>query len=427
VDENRHWTTKGFQDLSHYSNSVLVFGPNNLSLENTSSSVDGGEEGKVKMLYDLVFDGIYDEKVKSFLCVEVRRGSSLDLGCWHNSNYHESRQRGSLEFWYFVPEGLVYDEIILARRSLCLPGSVLSLEDEPIESHLLWEVVLHSNGSIKFRTQSGSLTSLANVGSKSRTNKDDSSEVSESESDASCGFYQGWNHICVTFNSRNKLHSVSQVSLILKGILVASSLLTFDCPGLDLHRNVNSKNIDETLDRTFLLFGLGARSGFRMTELRYWACERSVDDTRMMMYEYLSAAETRRKLHVKIRNKNVRPKPSAVNSSLVPPRNSRVFEDANIFSSAIALTSQQSDDIVWTESIDYKSTLKEDASISNKFECAGESNKEAGLNPIRWSIQVSYSYELSKYMKTSIASAIVRGPNATNHFGGNTGGFPLER
>lgn len=431
MEDNRHWTSNGLQDLSNYSNRVLIVGPSNLSLENTTSSVDEGEEGKVKMLYDVVFNGVYDQKDKSYLYIEIRRGSSLDLGIWHNSNYHQSRQRGSLEFWYFCPQGLVYDEIILARRSICHAGiGVQALMAQPKEGHLLWELVLQSNGSIEFRTKSGSLTCAANADKiKARDDIDDESEVSGSESDVSCGIYQGWNHICVTFDSRNKSESISQVSLIIKGFLMASSPVSFDLPGLGIDQNANSKNVDEILDRTFLVFGLGAHHGFRMTELRYWACERSVDDTRMMMYEYLSPAETRKKLHVKIRNKNVRPKPS-VNSSLAPPRNSRVSEGPGCFNPTALIenttTSQQSD-IIQAEKKGEKTNLKDDQA-NEVFECASEENVDlrtalTSYNSIPRSINVNFSEELSKYIKTSIAAAIVRGPNATSHFGGNSGGF----
>jgi len=442
VDQDRSWIESGFQDLSQYNNSVLVLGQENLTLQDTSSGVDEGENGKAKLLFDLVFDGMDAKRARSFLCVEVRRGSSLDLGCWH---YHETRQRGSLEFWYYCPERLVYDEIILARRSVCIAGkSAQSLADEPIENHLLWELVLQSNRCIEFRTQSGALSCSTIIRPNTSQNDNDyDSDESGSGNDFQRSVYQGWNHVCVSMNSRNCSESVSRVSLIVKGALMATSALRFDLPSLDIHNNLSNKSIDEILDRTFLLFGLGAHSGFRMTELRHWACERSADDTKMMMYEYLSVAETRRKLQVKIRHKNVLSKPGLVShNSLAPPRPFRISETTNGLNPTStftpienSFTTQQTGKNL-VDANECASIVNKDAPICTTFQrteekCSDEPVGHIGdMNPITSSMEVKCSYALSKYMKTSIVTAIVRGPSATNHFGGNSGGLPchsLER
>jgi len=57
------------------------------------------------------------------------------------------------------------------------------------------------------------------------------------------------------------------------------------------------------MKRTIYLFGLNAVPDYRRTEVRLWSCERNEDDIKMTMYEYLCAAETKKKSKVKIRNK----------------------------------------------------------------------------------------------------------------------------
>jgi hypothetical protein len=50
--------------------------------------------------------------------------------------------------------------------------------------------------------------------------------------------------------------------------------------------------------------GLNHGAGFRLTEIRVWACERTAEDTPSMpVYEYLTCAEAKKKVKVKISNK----------------------------------------------------------------------------------------------------------------------------
>ena len=55
--EESTWKSEGLIDISPYDNRALVVGnPAHFSLHQSTSSVDEGEPGKVKSLYDLVFD-----------------------------------------------------------------------------------------------------------------------------------------------------------------------------------------------------------------------------------------------------------------------------------------------------------------------------------------------------------------------------------
>ena len=76
------------------------------------------------------------------------------------------------------------------------------------------------------------------------------------------------------------------------------------------------------MKKTIYLFGLNAVPDYRMTEVRLWSCERNEDDIKMMVYEYLCAAETKKKFKVKIRNKRGEDTPAAKPSTgglLSPP------------------------------------------------------------------------------------------------------------
>lgn len=82
------------------------------------------------------------DSIKEWLgrCQPFKLGN-LDTGILHSSA-NESRQKFSLEFWYFLPED-IDQEIVLTRRSICFPR-------EPVESlcriseqdRLLWELVV---------------------------------------------------------------------------------------------------------------------------------------------------------------------------------------------------------------------------------------------------------------------------------------------
>jgi hypothetical protein len=420
ADEDRNWLTRGLQDLSPYGNRILIVDPINFSIEATTSSVDEGEEGKVKILCDLVFSPMngLTQNYDNFIYAEVLRGGSLDTGIWH-SNQHESRQRGSLEFWFYCPPGLVYDEIILARRSACPRGeTVQSIIHAPKERHLLWELALKSSGSFEFRTLSNAISCPV------KPHNDEDSSTSDSEhSESSRVSYQGWNHMCVTFNCKNQPESQCQVSLIVKGFLMVSSSLLISLPDLN---DRNSSNADYVLKRTYLQFGIGACNGFRMTEIRHWACDRSAEDTRMMMYEYLTPAEIRRKLHVKIRQKNSRLISSASNQ-LAPPRSSKVSDVTQL---SVENLDVLDNTMPRSEVSDVSHLCTNECSIDSRTQSNHMNETMAIATDIgsekssdNRGAHIYRVYDLTNFMKPKIAAAILKGPSATNHFGGCSGGL----
>ena len=72
-------------------------------------------------------------------------------------------------------------------------------------------------------------------------------------------------------------------------------------PEIDDDDLESSATLNDLLQKSYVVFGLNNPAGFRMTELRIWACQRSEDDTKAMMYEYLNAAESKKKFKVKIK------------------------------------------------------------------------------------------------------------------------------
>lgn len=114
--------------------------------------------------------------------------------------------------------------------------------------------------------------------------------------------------------------------MYMKGIKVASTVAYIVPRGLDENELADTTAIDEAMKKTVYLFGLNAAATYRMMELRLWSCERSKDHIKMMMYEYLRAAVTKKKFKVKIRNmrgddpKAIKPPP--VGSLLSPPKES---------------------------------------------------------------------------------------------------------
>jgi hypothetical protein len=73
-------------------------------------------------------------------------------------------------------------------------------------------------------------------------------------------------------------------------------------PGLEGNEIDDSNMLDDAMKSSAYLFGLNAVADYHITELRMWCCEREEDDIKMMMYEYLRAAEMK-KFKEKIRNK----------------------------------------------------------------------------------------------------------------------------
>ena len=79
-DEDPRWEEEGIADITKYNNTAIIVGnKTSFSFEESKSSVDEGESGKVKALYDLVF-GKSGVGQASALAIPARRGGSLDLG-----------------------------------------------------------------------------------------------------------------------------------------------------------------------------------------------------------------------------------------------------------------------------------------------------------------------------------------------------------
>jgi hypothetical protein len=110
-------------DLTTYANKATLLGQSEeYFLKPTSSSVDEGEPGKVKLLFDFVFDGPKEGQGPAGLLVDAPRGSSFDIGMLHGDVY-DARRRCSLEFWFHLPIAeSVTDETVLARRSVTSEG-----------------------------------------------------------------------------------------------------------------------------------------------------------------------------------------------------------------------------------------------------------------------------------------------------------------
>ena len=116
-NEDLTWKEEGLLDLSPYQNKAQIVGdPEMFRLEQSTSSVDEGEAGKVKSLFDLVFGGKGVGKA-SGLALPAKRGGSLDIGVLHGKD-REARKKCSLEFWYHVPEEKQDSDVVLVRRTL---------------------------------------------------------------------------------------------------------------------------------------------------------------------------------------------------------------------------------------------------------------------------------------------------------------------
>ena len=486
-----------------------------ISLEATTSSADEGEAGKVRLLYDLVFDEDVDRNISSGMLIEVNRGSSLDVGLLHGPE-HDTRQRCTIEMWYHLPSSIV-DEVVLFRRSSSSDDDDLSkvciasaIED------MIWELVVMPNGKLEFRSNSGStMASICenndpnqprNGKAIQRQDGDDlSNEVSENglvrwqKEDG----YGGWNHICLIFNSRSQMKVTDcSVTLMMKGIVVASSVISFVPPGLDVAQSMEMDDINEAMGRTALMLGLGAPTGFRITEVRVWSCKRSEDDVKMMMYESLRAAEIKKKFKVRIRNRQSPSKHLAAGSGLIAPLKTgkvvRLNEPDKGKKASFAPPAADSKKKInkkdkmdeANESQDVVSPQKDNFVFDASFEFSKEAGTVEEINPSRESVDGAFtnfgtnafmehafttsdnphtdapadksitfvglsptndasvdleiqgsitpddsitsiqsllfeiSPPLSKQVRNSAAAAIIRGPPATRHFGGNRGGLP---
>jgi hypothetical protein len=496
ADEDSIWRTDGFADLSKYHHTARLYGlAESTVLEPTTSSVDEGEAGKVKLLYDLVFNEACDPDRASGLLLEVKRGGSLDVGVLHSSS-NEARKRCSIEMWYHLPTSRgVTEEIILMRRSFTSTGDDLSklcLAHE--KESFLWELALVPGGVLEFRTSGGSVVkSSKSSGSQEKDGSSSDGEKNKGlvswERDGGIG---GWNHVCLILSSRGQASFTDcSVSILMKGVKVASSMVSMKLPGVEDEALSDMSFINECMNRTALMFGLNPTKGFRFTEVRVWSCERNEDDLKMMMHECLREAETKKKFKVKIRNRRAAPKGGT--GMLAPPKHAETRKGL-LFPPALGGVKQTASggDATKSPSTDFefkssfaadfgnKAESKDDALSPSPVRAAGQEkalfgafgddpleldpkidqpNKNSGalfgdtnafagppyddttgssgeeLVNVNTSysetpdmeITIDISVALSKQVRGSAAAALVRGPPATRHFGGNRGGLTKNK
>jgi hypothetical protein len=305
---------------------VAIVGNTDLiEIEESTSNVDQGEPGKVKGLYDLVF-GYCEPTMGSGLAIKANRGDSLDIGFLHDETCI-SRKKCTIEFWFYLPsKKIVLHDIVLARRSFGEDGDDMKkILLASYNAASLWQVVLRSNGEIVFNTHAGSEVRSSFV-LQARLLEEEYTEDNDELTELA-GF-QKWNHICLVFSSMGLDVNSVKVAIYLKGVQVATDQV-------HIYSEEKGAHFNDLMQKSQLVFGLSHCEGFRMTELRVWACERSQEDIASYLYEYLSAAEQKKKFKVKISGKNnkgshigkgiglVPPKPVSGNqklAGLVPPR-----------------------------------------------------------------------------------------------------------
>ena len=466
-DEDIAWRNDGLSDLSPYQNkAVLVGDAESFSLQPSTSGVDEGEPGKVKKPYDLVFNKS-GHRHSSGLAIAATRGGSIDVGVLHSPD-RQARQKCSIEFWFYLPSReSIADELVLARRTMgpsaddfSMVGMVTNKES------VLWELILRRSGELDFRSCAGS--SLL-----SSSNYDDADDSDDEKADLD--IFERWNHVCIVLSSKGQEGIANcKVSLYMKGTEVAADVVSMMPPGIDENDLDNAGKVDEIMQKSHLLFGLGHGAGFRMTEIRIWACERSADDTKSFLKWYLTAAEKKKKFQVKIKNKRgggttlgkggFLPPPKS--GGLAPPKGGLPLPKTMCMSLApapqktslsLAPSSQKEPEKFSLapppEAEELKLSEREtDSGFDTSFGAFGVSEEKPIATPLQADgpgppnppavieadeeIEQTPSAEsaaatlwdsalpLSQQIRSSAAAALIRGPPATRHFGGNRGGLP---
>lgn len=497
-DEDSPWRNEGLGDLSPYQNKAVVVGDSeSVSLQPSTSSVDEGEAGKVKTLYDFVFEKSGDG-VASGLAIAAARGTSLDVGVLHRPD-KTMRHKCSIEFWYYLPpsENVPSDMVLVRRTRGDLADDLTKVCLASDSESVLWEVRLRSTGELEFRSCGGGsfVSSQKYVPPKTDPSAPDESDEEPKER-VDLAKFGKWNHLCIVLATRD-MEDITKcsASLYMKGEEVASATVSMVPTGSD------ELDADALMQKSYVLFGLNHGPGFRLTELRVWACERSAEDTQSFLYEYLTAAEGKKKFKVKISNKNkgggnklgkgtflAPPKGGAGmlaapkgSGSVVPPRGMLAAPKAaglappkslglapaagtglappgrislapppkaeEKFSLAPPPAEKQEVDIAASNAPVQTPTAatfgfdefgagfgveqptsqltREESILQSESPMAVESAQdEAGEDeemPITlWDTAIP----LSQQVRSSAAAALIRGPPATRHFGGNRGGLP---
>lgn len=476
------WRDEGFSDLSKYElKAVLVGCKESATLAESTSSVDEGDPGKVKPIFDLIFSesGVGEAHA---LALPASRGGCIDVGLMHGPE-HPARQKLSLEFWFWVPED-VSTSVVLARRSFGSSADDLDTVCRArSKSCALWELLMTAAGEVEFRTVSGASISS----SPKPPSEDDDGPLSTLN-------FGSWNHICLIMKQESTMKS--KVNLLVKGDSVCEKMLDFKPPHFEEDDFDGASALDSLLEKSHLLFALDHPANFRMTELRVWATERDDDDVRTMMTEYLEAAESKRKFRVKIKKKGGNegggkitfgaPKGLlAPKGGLVPPKGGLVPPKAGGLTPPRALAPPKGAlaPPPGEEKSPPKGLLAPPKGSDTPEKLGSPSNEpnfgfgaEAGASPAFGGdafgsfgtptteaspigtafasgfgdvgamgsfdtagdeyddedmIEISPLWDsaipLSEQVRSSAAAALIRGPPATRHFGGNRGGLPDYR
>jgi hypothetical protein len=504
-NEDPTWKEEGIADITKFGNTAVIVGKvDSFMFEESKSSVDEGESGKVKALYDLVF-GQSGVGQASGLAIPAPRGGSLDIGVMHGPD-QTSRQKCTMEFWVWVPAS-IKKEIVLVRRTF---GS--SADDfETVckangKGNFLWELGLLKSGELEFRT-------IAGKSVKTKAEKKDDNKNEEDDTPTSSIHFSRWNHICIVLKQESITSAA--VSLFARGTKKTNSKsLSFSPPGFEVDDFHGASALDPKLEKSHLVYGLDHPKDFRMTELRVWALARKDDDIKTLMTEYLECAEIKRKFRIKIKKKiggkagtigllspkskgllappgGLRPPSNTPakgrllappggttggrKSLLAPPKSSgkqetpatakpeNLFGDDGFGTSSFSSFGASAAPAVQTDSMEPVSFGDDFGSAfdSNFDEDAMQSTPDKSLDKIPFEpdreiidsedidpptsddddveedldeeeeIEISPLWEsaipLSKQVRTSAASALIRGPPATRHFGGNRGGLPDYR
>ena len=456
MDEDCKWKNEGIiYDLSSFQNKPKILHSDIFDIEATSSNVDEGESGSIKLLHDLVITRDMSDDEVAGLFVGVKRGSSLDIGMFH-TNENQYRQRATFEFWFHLPKS--DKEIVLVRRSLCIQNgedleSLCCVEEK---DGLMWELVAMPSGKLQFRSCGGdvidstssSLTDLNDEGKRSMDDldEDDPGLVSWPRENG----YGGWNHVSLSFCCREVNEDQCRVTVGMRGIQVASSVVNMHLPTPTLNQN-SSHDIDDLLSMSAIMFGLGASAGFRLTEMRVWAYLRPFPDIKRMMYEYLDAAKMKKKRFKvsiasrsnkrKSKGNTILPKPTTTSKILpAPPVNdsSRSRSRQNTSTTFFENESSFADfgsSMTQDNTIDAEEKEQEHGHVPNKSQSlfdVGSEIEEITEASMRESSQIARvgveEYDLlSNDVKKSAAAALIRGGPAGRHFGGNRGGLPEMR
>eukprot|EP00934_Nitzschia_sp_Nitz4_P009070 Nitzschia sp. Nitz4//scaffold258_size27474//3690//11194//NITZ4_008184-RA/size27474-augustus-gene-0.31-mRNA-1//1//CDS//3329544482//9060//frame0 len=487
-DEESSWREEGFADLSKFEVTATLVGcKDTTSLQESTSSVDEGEPGKVKALYDLVFENS-GVGMGSAVVIPSSRGGSLDVGMMHGPD-HTSRQKCTVELWFWVPESISEDIVLLRRTFGSSANDFENVCKANDRSSSLWELSLSPNGEVEFKTIAGS--KIVSEPKAAGDNDDDD----EDEGPTSTVKFSRWNHVAVTFKQESLTNSM--VNVLVKGESVCSEVLNFKPPGIDVDEFSGASGLDTMLEKSHILVGVNHPAQFRITELRLWALEREDRDIRATMKYYLEAAEMKRKFRVKIKKQGgggggkfalgapkestslkksglvplagfgapkpslapPEPTPGRLNPPsdvpekppsmglLAPPKGSEDTEkrttgggalvgfdtDANqtktfssdAFGSFDELSpkgalSPSSFGAAFGATEPFQPQVSEQNDVPEPEE--EELDEEVEISPL-WDSAIP----LSEQVRSSAAAALIRGPPATRHFGGNRGGLPDYR